>query len=188
MVSNFLFLCLLFHGASGVSGGPSRGSLELIFAVSGVGKEKSPPKPRHFNVGLLTGTKIRGKYRIAGVQKGVQRVCKMKRRALRLSEGGCAIFYRGCCNFLQGCCNFLRGGCCNFLRGVCNFLRGGCCNFLRGVCNFLQGVLQFFTGGAAIFYMGCKFRKGFLHLHHLLMSFRMRWASSGLTSSSSSAK
>ena len=58
--------------ASGVSGGPSRGSLELIFAVSGVGKEKSPPKPRHFNVGLLTGTKIRGKYRIAGVQKGVQ--------------------------------------------------------------------------------------------------------------------
>ena len=74
-----------------------------------MGKEKSPPKPRHFNVGLLTGTKIRGKYRIAGVQKGVQRVCKMKRRALRLSEGGCAIFYGGAAIFTEGCCNFYGG-------------------------------------------------------------------------------
>jgi hypothetical protein len=36
-------------------------------------EKKSPRQNRvHFNVGLLTGTKIRGKYRIAGLQKVLQ--------------------------------------------------------------------------------------------------------------------
>lgn len=72
MVSNFLFLCLprLKHPEFPVA---PAGAVWNLSSPYPEWEKKSPRQNRvHFNVGLLTGTKIGGKYRIAGVQKGVQ--------------------------------------------------------------------------------------------------------------------
>lgn len=115
MVSNFLFFACCFRSLlcflPAVSWGirsfrwPQPGQFGTYLRRIRSGKRKVPAKTECISTSVLTGTKIGGKYRIAGLQKVLQ---NEKKGSEAFWQGGLQFFPKGLV-FFYGGCNFRKG-------------------------------------------------------------------------------